>query len=97
MKGRMSGMTRRQWMERMGLGAAGAAIVGAVGGPAWAQGQPKQGGVLRVATVDKPVNMDPGYAQLYSSLQVYQNVYNKLVYFDASGQFVPGLAKAWKQ
>jgi peptide/nickel transport system substrate-binding protein len=97
MKGRMSGMTRRQWMERMGLGAAGAALVGTVGGPAWAQGQPKQGGVLRVATVDKPVNMDPGYAQLYSSLQVYQNVYNKLVYVDESGQFVPGLAKSWKQ
>ena len=64
--------------------------------PAWAQGQPKRGGILRVATVDKPVNMDPGFAQLYSSLQVYQNVYNKLVYVDETGQFVPGLAKSWK-
>ncbi|HXJ83581.1 MAG TPA: ABC transporter substrate-binding protein [Candidatus Methylomirabilis sp.] len=93
----MSGMTRRQWIERMGLGAAGAALLSVADGPAWAQGQPKQGGVLRVATVDKPVNMDPGYAQLYSSLQVYQNVYNKLVYVDEGGQFVPGLAKSWKQ
>ena len=50
-----------------------------------------------MATVDKPVNMDPGYAQLYSSLQVYQNVYNKLVYVDEAGQFIPGLAKSWKQ
>ncbi len=50
-----------------------------------------------MATVDKPVNMDPGYAQLYSSLQVYQNVYSKLVYVDEAGQFVPGLAKSWKQ
>src|SRR5262249_586906 len=41
-------------------------------------------------------NMDPGYAQLYSSLQVYQNVYNKLVYVDEKGQFIPGLARSWK-
>ena len=40
--------------------------------------------------------MDPGYAQLYSSLQIYQNVYSKLVYVDEQGQFVPGLAKSWK-
>src|SRR4030095_12301045 len=52
---------------------------------------------LRVASVYKPVNMAPGFAQLYSSLQVYQNVYNKLVYVDESGQFTPGLAKSWKQ
>src|SRR5262252_3072585 len=97
MSRRTSDMTRRQWMGRMGLGATGAALLSASGRTAWAQGQPKKGGVLRVATVDKPVNMDPGYAQLYSSLQVYQNVYNKLVYVDESGQFVPGLAKAWKQ
>ena len=51
---------------------------GLAGRPAWAQGQPKRGGTLKVATVDKPVNMDPGFAQLYSSLQIYQNVYNKL-------------------
>jgi peptide/nickel transport system substrate-binding protein len=95
-----AGLTRRQWLARAG-GLAAAASAGAVLGRgrrgAWAQGQPKRGGTLRVATVDKPVNMDPGYAQLYSSLQVYQNVYNKLVYVDEQGQFVPGLAKAWKQ
>ena len=77
------GLTRRQWLA----GAAGAAAgvgLGTLGGrrPAFAQGTPKRGGTLRVATVDKPVNMDPGFAQLYSSLQVYQNVFNKLVYVD---------------
>ena len=41
--------------------------------------------------------MDPGYAQLYSSLQVYQNVYSKLVYVDDKGGFQPGLARSWKQ
>ena len=81
--------------------AAAAGMGGLLGGlpigAARAQGQPKRGGTLRVATVDKPVNMDPGYAQLYSSLQIYQNVYNKLVYVDEAGQFIPGLAKSWKQ
>jgi peptide/nickel transport system substrate-binding protein len=95
-----SGVTRRQWLRRTGGVAASAAL-----GPlfaarvrrASAQSEPKRGGTLHAATVDKPVNMDPGYAQLYSSLQVYQNVYNKLVYVDEAGRFVPGLAKSWKQ
>ena len=68
----MSEITRREWLHRTGGLAVGAGIGSLVGETgvrlAAAQGQPKRGGVLRVATVDKPVNMDPGYAQLYSSL-----------------------------
>jgi peptide/nickel transport system substrate-binding protein len=95
-----SGLTRRQWLTRAAGAAAGVGLAplgGLAQGPAFAQGAPKRGGTLRVATVDKPVNMDPGFAQLYSSLQVYQNVYSKLVNVDEAGQFVPGLAKSWKQ
>ena len=33
---------------------------------------PKKGGTLTAATIDKPVNMDPAFAELYSSMQVYQ-------------------------
>src|SRR5262245_3822771 len=99
--GNSGGITRRGWLKGAGGLAAGAGIgtfLGPVRVPsARAQGQAKRGGILKVATVDKPVNMDPGYAQLYSSLQVYQNVYNKLVYIDETGQFIPGLAKSWKQ
>src|SRR5438132_13780947 len=86
---------RRAWLAR----AAGVGATAGLLGPraVLAQGTPKRGGTLRVATVDKPVNMDPGYAQLYSSLQIYQNVYNKLAYVDEAGQFIPGLAKSWKQ
>jgi hypothetical protein len=83
-------------MGGLAAGAGLASLGGVAGRPAWAQGQPKRGGILKVATVDKPVNMDPGFAQLYSSLQVYQNVYNKLLYVDEAGQFVPGLARSWK-
>jgi peptide/nickel transport system substrate-binding protein len=92
MRNRGLEITRRELLVGAGALAAGAAA------PVAAQPQPKRGGTLRVATVDKPVNMDPGYAQLYSSLQVYQNVYNKLVYVEEKGGgFMPGLAKSWKQ
>jgi len=61
-------ITRRQWLRRVGaLGAAAGAtrLVGTASSLrtlrlAQAQGQPKRGGTLLVATVDKPVNMDPG-------------------------------------
>ena len=43
-----------------------------------------------LATVDKPVNMDPADAQLYSSMQVYQNIFHKLVNVDADFKFIPG-------
>ena len=95
--GPRSGLTRRAWLAHVAGVAAGVGLAGHGPLTAFAQGAPKRGGILRVATVDKPVNMDPGYAQLYSSLQIYQNVYNKLAYVDEAGQFIPGLAKSWKQ
>ena len=58
---------------------------------------PVKGGTLIAATIDKPVNMDPAFAQLYSSMQVYQNIFNKLVYVGADYTILPGLAKSWTQ
>jgi peptide/nickel transport system substrate-binding protein len=55
------------------------------------------GGTVVAATIDKPVNMDPAFAELYSSMQVYQNIFNKLVYVDADYNFIPGLASEWNQ
>jgi peptide/nickel transport system substrate-binding protein len=60
-------------------------------------GTPKKGGTMTAATIDKPVNMDPAFAELYSSIQVYDNVFAKLLYVTADNKFVPGLAKSWKQ
>jgi peptide/nickel transport system substrate-binding protein len=57
----------------------------------------QRGGAVVAATIDKPVNMDPAFAELYSSMQVYQNIFSKLVYTDANFQFIPGLAKSWNQ
>lgn len=65
--------------------------------PASSAPAPKQGGTIVAATVDKPVNMDPAFAELYSSMQVYQNIFNKLVYVDAKNSIIPGLAKSWNQ
>ncbi len=64
-----------------------------------AQGDPPpvRGGTVVAATIDKPVNMDPAFAELYSSMQVYQNVFDTLVYTDANYNFTPGLAKSWTQ
>jgi peptide/nickel transport system substrate-binding protein len=58
---------------------------------------PQPGGAIVAATIDKPVNMDPAFAELYSSMQVYQNIFNKLVYVDADYNVIPGLAKSWNQ
>jgi peptide/nickel transport system substrate-binding protein len=59
--------------------------------------EPRAGGTIVAATIDKPVNMDPAFAELYSSMQVYQNIFDTLVYVDADYNFVPGLAKSWNQ
>ena len=56
-----------------------------------------RGGRAVLATVDKPVNMDPADAQLYSSLQVYQNIFHKLINVDEDFNFIPGLASEWTQ
>lgn len=61
------------------------------------EAQPVPGGQVVAAIVDKPVNMDPAYSQLYSSMQVYQNIFNSLVYVDAEYNFLPGLAESWTQ
>ena len=93
-------INRRQLLYSLGMvGAVGLAhsLAPGLATGARAQGTPKRGGTVVAATIDKPVNMDPAFAELYSSMQVYQNVFNKLVYVDRDGNFIPGLAKAWRQ
>jgi peptide/nickel transport system substrate-binding protein len=103
------GIDRRTFVQRAGglaaLGATGGlgGLLSACGGTdttatdTRAAGSPVRGGRLVLATVDKPVNMDPADAQLYSSMQVYQNIFHKLVNVDADFKFVPGLASKWTQ
>jgi peptide/nickel transport system substrate-binding protein len=105
-------LSRRDLMRRLGALGGGAVFGGALathvaaaslepatGVSARYQADPpaQKGGTVVAATIDKPVNMDPAFAELYSSMQVYQNIFNKLVYTDANFQIIPGLAKAWNQ
>jgi peptide/nickel transport system substrate-binding protein len=100
-------LSRRDFVRRMGALGGGALFGGALGraiaareamaAPAVQDPPPTQGGTVVAATIDKPVNMDPAFAELYSSLQVYQNVFNKLVYVDAAYNIIPGLATTWNQ
>src|SRR5207247_6033869 len=88
-------ITRREFIAAVsvlgGLTAAGGTIAtllkssglrGSLTGPvpAAAAGMPKRGGTLTAATIDKPVNMDPAFAELDSSLQADQNILSTLVY-----------------
>src|SRR5262249_60417530 len=93
----MSKITRREWLHRTGGLAVGAGLGSLIGESslvgenvrlAGAQGQPKRGGVLKVATGEKPVNMGPGYAQLFSTLQVYPNVHNNRTTMCETGVFI---------
>ncbi len=60
-------------------------------------GRPVRGGTATIAIQDNPVNMDPADGQLYSSIQVYDNIFSKLIDVDADFKFLPGLATEWKK
>jgi len=102
------GIDRRTFVQRAGaLGALTASgglgtLLSACGGSdeeavGTTAGKPVSGGRAVFATVDKPVNMDPADAQLYSSMQVYQNIFSRLVEIQPDYSFVPGLAAKWTQ
>ena len=99
-KFRQGRINRRQLLHSLTvIGALGAAKAFAppLVGSASAQTAPKRGGTLVAVTIDKPVNMDPAFAELYSSMQVYQNVFSRLVEVDVKNQIIPSLASAWRQ
>jgi peptide/nickel transport system substrate-binding protein len=60
-------------------------------------GKPVSGGSAVLAQVDKPVNLDGADGQLYSSIQVYQNIYASLMYINDKFTYDPGLAASWTQ
>jgi peptide/nickel transport system substrate-binding protein len=76
-----------------------AAVLGSPGPARGASGatRPVRGGRITVAIVDQPVNMDPADAQLYSSIQVYDNIFSKLIEVMPDFRFVPSLASKWTQ
>lgn len=79
----------------------GGLLAGCSTGPAPSTGStagpPKKGGSAVLSFQSGPVNMDPGDGQLYSSLQVYQNIFSTLIDVDADYRFKPNLATEWEQ
>jgi len=56
---------------------------------------PTDGGTLSVALTGNPSSMDPAAAGIYTSLQVLDNIYSKLITQDENGQFIAELASKW--
>lgn len=83
------------------LAACGATTPGAgtssVAGTSATAGMPVSGGTLNVALTGNPTTMDPATAGVYTSLQVLDNIFSKLISMDEKGNFVPDLATSWKQ
>lgn len=98
---------RRTFLKGMGAVAAAAFAVPILeacsggtstsAGPTGSAGKPVRGGSATLAIEDNPVNMDPADGQLYSSLQVYQNIFSELIEVDANFNFRPNLAASWQQ
>jgi peptide/nickel transport system substrate-binding protein len=59
--------------------------------------KPIKGGKAVLAILDNPVDLDPADGQLYSSLEVYQNIFSELLEVDANYNFKPNLAASWTQ
>jgi peptide/nickel transport system substrate-binding protein len=59
--------------------------------------KPIKGGKAVLAILDNPVDLDPADGQLYSSLEVYQNIFSELLEVDANYNFKPNLASSWTQ
>ena len=55
----------------------------------------KSGGTLVAAWAQDPVSLDPQVTSARSSLQVLENVLDKLVALDPQGKVIPSLATSW--
>src|SRR5688572_26007999 len=83
----------------------GAATVGVAAGladrrqttaaPIRQDAQPTRGGTLTAGITGQPDNLDPATNVGYSGVQVYCNVFSKLIDVDETGQLVPQLATSW--
>ncbi len=100
------GIDRRTFLRVAGAGVLGTAagtgpfgtvLEGLGKADAHALGASRHGGSIQLSTVDTPVNMDPADAQLYASIQVYDNIFSKLINVTPNYTFTPNLAHSWHQ
>jgi peptide/nickel transport system substrate-binding protein len=62
---------------------------------AFGQNQPKRGGTLVLAMSIEPASLDPIYSDSTTDPSIFNQLYDKLVYLDESGNLLPGLAESW--
>jgi peptide/nickel transport system substrate-binding protein len=65
--------------------------------PSASAGKPVSGGTLTAALTGNPDSLDPATASIYTSLQVLDNIFSKLITMDENGKFIPELASSWSQ
>ncbi len=58
---------------------------------------PVMGGTLNAALTGQPDQFDPGTATIYTSVQIYDNIFDNLISMTAQGTFQPNLATKWRQ
>ncbi len=79
------------------LGLMGAAAAFGLTRPSLAQGTPKQGGVLKVATPFNPSTMDPATGRAGNDHVFLYTIYDTLIEYDPTTlQARPGIAESWK-
>ncbi|MCD6028494.1 MAG: extracellular solute-binding protein family 5 [Thermomicrobiales bacterium] len=61
-----------------------------------AEGEPVQGGVLRLALGEEPDQLDPARTISLTASEVMQVVYDRLVYIDDEGLPQPWIAESWE-
>lgn len=79
------------------LSACGGTSTGTGATTASGGGKPVPGGTLTAALTGNPSSMDPAAAGVYTSLQVLDNVFSKLITMDENGNFIGELASSWTQ
>lgn len=62
-----------------------------------AQSTPTRGGTLVAAITGQPDTLDPHKAGVYTSSQIIDNIFSKLIDVDEDLEFMPGLASSWTQ
>jgi len=95
-------IARRTFLRQAGaltvLAGSGSLIAACSSSPSTAKGAgPARGGKMILDTVDTPIDMDPQDTANYASLQVYRNIFARLVSMDATYNIHPSLAHSWVQ
>ena len=107
---RAGGLSRRQLFATTGkagllvaslgglgglLEACGSATTGGAQAIAAAAGTPTRGGTLSAAITGNPSGLDPAIDDIYTGIEVYDNIFSKLVEMQPDGSIGPSLATKW--